>query len=336
MARERSWPKAVEQVATAIWTQFGELSPDDDDINPTEIEWTGRIWKIGFSDWVHGWGFNDLYTYNPRTRSWKIYKGDVAGHSGTKANLAGVMERVKWLLAKTDPLNDLGQENPGVPELTEQSAWDWLYAVQLPRDVEMNLQSGYVPYAGVLFQREIHRQEEIATELGRQVRPDYWQTHAMHARTGSVQSQCGFRDNRNVEKYNHDVETLGVVLRSAGFKVRIKPATSQWSMLTLYVKYDTALAQKIENRHAEYLALLSHAVALPGRKNPPEGDISVLGGPFQLVAQSQETGQAMVIAGTYTSHEKARAAARYQAKQLGPFWDVHPVDVHDIARMRSR
>jgi hypothetical protein len=69
-------------------------------------------------------------------------------------------------------------------------------------------------------------------------------------------------------------------------------------------------------------------------KNPPEGDISVLGGPFRLVAQSQYGGPPLVYHDTYTSHDKARAAARFQQKKLGPEWDVQPVDVYDVYHLQ--
>lgn len=339
-AEASPWPRAVERVVELIWRRFEEVAPDDD-INPTHVGWDGLVWKISFSHWVQGWGYNDEYVYIPERankRPWTIYKGDVPGHNGVRTDLKGVMARVKKLVSPQ------GTRNPA--QVVPLDVWNRTGNQPRVRHVTRGIGrvAGFtLDSAGERVLAWIHWEGNYPA--GTWDIFNFPETFKIidKAKLNRYlkQWQQGMVSNPGApyELRHYVIELTSTGNTKRWLKIGKRDWTPDWSEAMRLVGEMTA-----KHPRSAGFEVLSYPAPTPRpiegeerylyERNPPEGDISALGGPFRLVAKPLLGGPPLVYHGTYTSHDKAAAAARFQQKKLGPEWDVQPVDVYDVHRLQ--
>lgn len=123
-------------------------------------------------------------------------------------------------------------------------------AAHLAKDQAMNRESGYLPTAGVLAQRELHRQADEVRKIGESIRADFWQEWAETPRCARL--QVGYRDNHNQDAYCADIVRLEAALQSHGYTLTLIGNFSA-CMVTL----DRDLAGKVQARHADWLKAMA-------------------------------------------------------------------------------
>lgn len=157
--------------------------------------------------------------------------------------LIGRARLSEWKLEAADPV---------------KAAFDALIAKHLAADVKMNTRDGYVPTAGVLAQREYHRQYDELAKLGHSVRGDYWQEWS-----GKNKVQVGFRDNRDKAQYQTAVAKLDDVLRAEGYTLfpRGTKMLSPKSSGTQHVILKSNLADQMSKMHKDWLKAMANAGA---------------------------------------------------------------------------
>lgn len=121
-------------------------------------------------------------------------------------------------------------------------------AAHLAKDQAMNRESGYLPTAGVLAQRELHRQADEVRKISESVRADFWLEWAETPRCARV--QVGFSDNRDPATYRADIERLRPLLEAAGFKLMARGGFQ-------FVSLNRPLAGEVQARHADWLGRIA-------------------------------------------------------------------------------